>query len=42
MSTVAVGAFLDNGRGAPATTYDGLFAYVTTSFDAAKVFSRQP
>jgi len=41
-TTIAVGTFFDNDRSTLATRYDGLFAYLTKSFDATKLFSKQP
>jgi hypothetical protein len=40
MTTCALGAFLDNNRGAPDTRFDGVFGYITASFDATKLFAQ--
>jgi hypothetical protein len=41
-ATFALGAFLDDARSTPATRYDGLFGYLSDTFDVAKVFSKPP
>lgn len=40
VTTVSAGAFLDNDRAVRATTYDGVFAYLTTGFNVTKLFSK--
>jgi len=37
-TTVAAGAFFATDRSVPAMTYDGVLAYLTTGFDATKLF----
>jgi hypothetical protein len=41
-TTVAAGAFFANDRSVAATTFDGFFAYLTTGFNVAKLFSGTP
>ncbi len=37
-TTVAAGAFFATERSMPATTNDGILVYLTTGFDATKLF----
>lgn len=39
-TTIGAGAYIANDRSNPTATYDGFFGYVTTSFDALKLFSQ--
>jgi hypothetical protein len=40
VTTVSAGAFFDNDRSVAATTYDGVFVYLTTGFNVGKLFSK--
>ncbi len=35
---IAAGAYIANDRSIPATTYDGIFAYLMATFDPAHLF----
>jgi hypothetical protein len=42
VTTVSAGVFLDNDRSVAASTYDGVYAYLTTGYDVAKLFDKAP